>query len=117
MAKKIGATVAALVVLAAVTFLLIRRRGDLDPAEAHSLVDKGALLVDVRTREEFAAGHLPNAVNVPVQELDERLGELGPRERPLVVYCRSGNRSARAAGTLARAGFTAVHNLGAMSRW
>jgi phage shock protein E len=101
----------------AVAFLLVRRAGDLTPAQAHKLVADGALLVDVRSPEEFASGHLPGAVNLPVQELDARLGELGPNDRPLVLYCRSGNRSARAAATLTRAGHKDVHNLGAMSRW
>jgi phage shock protein E len=115
--KKTFALLGVALVLAAAVFLLVRRRGDLTPDEAHRLVERGALLVDVRSPDEFAAGHLPNAVNVPVGELDARLGELGPKDRPLVLYCRSGNRSARAAGTLTRAGFTGVHNLGAMSRW
>jgi len=111
----IGAALA--LIGAAAAFLMIRRAGDLSPAEAHRLVEKGALLVDVRSREEFAAGHLPGAVNVPVAELEGREGELGAKDRALVVYCRSGNRSARAAGILARGGFREVHNLGAMSRW
>lgn len=81
---------------------------------AAELVDKGALLVDVRTPEEFAQEHVLGARNVPVQELSARLTELGPKERPLVIYCRSGARSASAKQLLQNAGFKHVHDMGAM---
>lgn len=61
------------------------------------LVESGALLLDVRTREEFSGGHVPSAVNIPVQELASRLGET---ERAVVVHCRSGGRSAQASTML-----------------
>jgi phage shock protein E len=85
--------------------------------QARAAVAAGARLVDVRTPEEFAAGHLPNAVNVPVTELEGRLAELGPKEASLVVYCRSGARSARAKRLLESAGFRTVVDLGAMGNW
>ncbi len=85
--------------------------------EAHRVVAAGALLVDVRTPQEFAAGHLPGAVNIPVEELSERLGELGAPEQPVVVYCRSGARSSRAERLLQERGFQQVVNLGPMSTW
>ena len=56
--------------------------------EARRLVESGARLVDVRTPGEFAAGHLPGAINIPVQDLERRLHELGPKQAPIVVYCR-----------------------------
>jgi phage shock protein E len=74
------------------------------------------LLIDVRTPEEFDAGHIPGAVNIPVEELGERLNEV-PGETPIVVYCRSGNRSATAAGILARAGYSPVFDLGGIQNW
>ncbi len=83
---------------------------------AHELVEQGALLLDVRTRGEFAGGHLPAAVNVPVGELAERTHELTSPARPIVVYCRSGARSASAASQLRRLGLE-VHDLGPMSAW
>jgi phage shock protein E len=79
-------------------------------------VRKGALLLDVRTAAEFASGHLEGALNIPVQELEARLGEVGPRSRSIVVYCRSGARSATAAATLRRAGFD-VLDIGGMGSW
>ncbi len=84
---------------------------------AHRWVDEGALLLDVRTPEEFAAGHVEGAVNIPVQTLAERISEVGPRERPVVVYCRSGGRSAKATALLREAGYQQVLDLGPMSAW
>ncbi|HKO90680.1 MAG TPA: rhodanese-like domain-containing protein [Polyangiaceae bacterium] len=70
------------------------------------------MVLDVRSRDEFAAGHLSGALNVPVDELETRLSELGPPQRPVAVYCRSGRRSAFAAQLLRRAGFVSVTDLG-----
>jgi phage shock protein E len=114
MARKIGVVLAVVLVAG---YLLLMRRGDIPGADAHRLVESGARLVDVRTREEFEAGHLLGAVNIPVQELDRRMVELEPKGNPVVLYCRSGNRSGRAARMLKSAGYSAVHDLGAMSRW
>jgi rhodanese-related sulfurtransferase len=85
-------------------------------AEAKALVDKGALLLDVRTREEFSSGHVNGALNIPVQELAGRLKELSDKAKPVVVYCRSGGRSASAASLLRQSGYN-VHDLGAMHNW
>ncbi len=84
--------------------------------EAHQLVANGALLLDVRTREEFREHHLKGAVNIPVQELGARIGEAGSTERPVVVYCRSGGRSATAAAMLKAAGYRVV-DLGGIHNW
>lgn len=92
--------------------------GQASSKEARRLVnEEGALLLDVRTPEEFASGHLPGAVNVPVDQLPRRLDEVGSKDKPVVVYCRSGRRSAIAAETLQGGGFQSVHDLGAMSAW
>lgn len=81
-------------------------------------VDGGAAhqLVDVRTPEEFASGHLPDAINIPLQELSGRLGEIAANE-PVVLYCRSGNRSGQAAQLLAGAGYTQILDLGGIIAW
>ena len=69
-------------------------------------------VLDVRTPGEFAEGHLAGAVLLPVQELQQRLGELAPhRQEPVFVYCHSGNRSTVAAKLLVDAGFENVVNL------
>jgi phage shock protein E len=86
-------------------------------ADPHRLVEKGAVLLDVRSEEEFAEGHLPGAVNIPVFELPGRLEEVGIHSRHVVVYCASGERSAWAAKLMRANGFRHVYNMGAMSRW
>jgi phage shock protein E len=80
----------------------------------------GALtLLDVRTPEEFAAGHVPGARNIPVQELAARLSELDTaRNGDIVVYCRSGRRAASALQTLQARGFEHLLHLdGDMQGW
>jgi phage shock protein E len=88
-----------------------------DPAAAKKMIEAGAVIVDVRTAEEFSDGHLPNAVNVPVQELPNRLAEVeklvgGDRDKPIVVYCAAGGRAAKAKAQLDAAGYTRVINGG-----
>jgi rhodanese-related sulfurtransferase len=105
-----------LAVVLLVAYLSFSRSSGAD-AEARQLVANGARLVDVRTPQEFASAHLPGAVNIPVQELDRRMAELGPKDEPIVLYCRSGSRSAYAARMLHGAGYSAVYDLGAMNAW
>ena len=70
------------------------------------------LVLDVRTPAEFKAGHLPNAVLIPVQELQRRIGELAPyRNKDVLVYCATGNRSTVAAKILIDQGFTRIVNM------
>ena len=77
------------------------------------------LIVDVRRPDEFAAGHIPKAVNIPHTEIAQRLDELRPSLRKeVVVYCESGRRAAIAQGILEQAGFTKVlHLQGDMNAW
>jgi rhodanese-related sulfurtransferase len=86
-------------------------------SQAKPAAPSSQIVLDVRTREEFAAAHVPNAVNIPVQELAERYGELGATTTRVVIYCRSGVRSAAAASLLERLGFADVTDIGAMSNW
>lgn len=101
----------------ALSFVASRSAPKADPNEARRRVADGAVLLDVRSPAEFASGHLPGAVNVPVGDIARRAGEIGPLDRPIVVYCRSGARSSAAASALTRHGFVDVLDLGAMSRW
>ena len=86
-----------------------------DGAAAKKLVQGGARLVDVRTPEEYAAGHIEGAVNVPVDTVEAH--DLGEKDQPIVVYCASGRRSARAAAALRAKGFVKLYDLGPMSAW
>ncbi len=74
---------------------------EIDPAQARELASNGAVLVDVRETEEFAAGHIPGAQHVPRGYLESRIeGAVPDRSQHLILYCASGNRSAYAARTL-----------------
>lgn len=84
---------------------------------ARELVSQGWVLLDVRTPEEFQRGHPEVAVNVPVQELAQRLGEVGPPGTRVVVYCQSGGRSAMAADLLRRSGYPEVFDLKSVNHW
>lgn len=94
-----------------------RPQHQLTGAEARRLVGDGALLVDVRSPKEFAQGHLPGAVNVPIDDFEEHVGELLAEHRPLVLYCAAGVRCNKAARMLEEAGSRQVHQLGTMRRW
>ncbi len=75
------------------------------------------IVLDVRTPQEFAAGHIEGARLIPVQDLERHLKAL-PKDRQIYVYCRSGRRSARAAKMLATHGFDRVENmLGGIEAW
>ncbi len=104
---------------AAFLFLAAKGGGTVNGEEARALVNQqGALLLDVRTPEEFSAGHIDGATNIPVQELEARLTSFPARkDQGVVVYCHSGRRSANAVGILTKAGYTRVSDLGAMTNW
>jgi rhodanese-related sulfurtransferase len=104
------------VALAAGFWVFAGGMGRTSGEEARKLVEKGAILIDVRTTEEYAQGHIDGAKNIPVQNLDTRMSEL-PKDKAIVVYCRSGARSSRAMRMLKEKGFTQVYDLGGMSNW
>lgn len=90
--------------------------------EAHALMqsDTTLLLLDVRTPQEWSgsSGHLEGAILIPIQELEERLKELDPhKEKTVIAYCRSGNRSGTAARMLKEHGFKVFNMLGGMIEW
>ena len=96
--------------------------GSIEPkalSERIAWADPSLLVLDVRTPEEYAAGHLPGAVNIPHGELAARVGELeGAREGDIVVYCRTGVRAGQALEVLGKAGFTRLFHLkGDYTRW
>jgi rhodanese-related sulfurtransferase len=103
--------------IGAIAWLVLTRLGKISGERARSLVAGGARLVDVRTEVEYAGGHLTGAMNVPLDRLRSRAAELAEDGRPIVVYCASGVRSARARRILRASGVREVHDLGAMGRW
>jgi molybdopterin/thiamine biosynthesis adenylyltransferase len=86
---------------AELTRLIKSRITEVDPADVHTQMGNGAVIVDVRETEEFAAGHIPGARHVPRGYLESRIeGAVPDRSQHLILYCASGNRSAFAARTL-----------------
>jgi phage shock protein E len=85
--------------------------------KARRLVAEGAVLLDVRSPEEFREGHPKEARNIPVHELQQRLAEVGPPGTKVVVYCASGGRSAWATEMLNRSGYPDVFDLMSVSYW
>lgn len=83
---------------------------------AETMRADGATLLDVRTPAEWRAGRAPGARHIPLDALETRLGEI-PADRPVVVICRSGARSARGAALLRARGFTAATIRGGMRAW
>lgn len=90
-----------------------------DVQQAQQMNAKGALLLDVREPHEYASGHAPGSRLIPVGQLDKRLKEIEAyRDKPVVLICRSGKRSAAATEILQKAGFTAATNVeGGMNAW
>jgi rhodanese-related sulfurtransferase len=84
--------------------------------EARKLVDDGAQLVDVRGDHEWETGRIAGASHIPLDELAQRAGEID-KERPVVFYCRGGNRSSMATAALAEAGYDAVKLSEGITGW
>jgi rhodanese-related sulfurtransferase len=89
---------------------------DVSAEDGHRMVEDGGFLLDVREADEWDAGHAPEAVWIPMGELQARVDEL-PRDRRIVAICRSGARSHTVAGALLGAGFDAVNLDGGMRAW
>ena len=92
---------------------------EVDPSEVHDVVGNGVALVDVRETDEFAQGHLPGAKHVPRGHLESRIeGAVPDRDQRVILYCASGTRSALAADTLARLGYSDVASMtGGITLW
>ena len=89
-------------------------------SEASQMVENNnAIIIDVRNQSEWDAGHIPGAIHIPLSEVKDRIPELIVyKDRPLVMQCYSGKRSAKAAGILQQAGFDNVSNMtGGISAW
>ncbi len=77
----------------------------------------GAVLLDVRTPQEYSEGHIPGSKNVPLQSLDKVRTVVENKDTELFVYCYSGARSRQAAAALGRMGYTKVNNIGGISSY
>ena len=117
-----------LVVIALIVFLIASLGGEqvssnagglpafVSVDEAHQLYEAGTFVLDVRTPEEWNEFHAPNTTLIPLDELASRVDEL-PKDRPIVVVCRSGNRSQTGRDILLQAGFAATSMNGGLNEW
>jgi phage shock protein E len=103
-----------LIPIAALGYLWWSRRS-VSTGDVKAMLERGAQVVDVRTKAEFKAAAHPKSINIPLDELEKGSQKLDS-SRPVLVCCASGSRSALAASILKRKGFQDVHNLGSWRR-
>ncbi len=90
------------------------------PADAKKELeaDKNIALIDVRTRQEYNNGHIPNSILIPLNQLANKSEKKIPeKDRKIIVYCMNGARSASASRILGKMGYTNVYNLGGITSW
>ena len=92
------------------------KRTDINAGVEQYRSTSGAVLLDVRTAEEYAGGHIPGSVNVHLGKL-EGVDQIAKKDTPLFVYCYSGARSANAAAELEGNGYESVRNIGGIAGW
>lgn len=101
----------------AAVFFLLKRAGQISAAAARNHLKNGALVIDVRSPGEFNSGHLPRAINVPLDEIETALPRrVQDKQQVLLLHCLSGTRSAMAKSRLKRLGYPNVFNLGSLRR-
>jgi phage shock protein E len=94
-------------------------RASKDPAKAKEMIANGAVVIDVRTTEEYAGDHLAQATNIPLDQLGSRLGDVekltaGDKSKPVVLHCAAGGRAGKAKKQLEEQGYTNVVNGGGL---
>ena len=102
---------------AVVAFLLLKRLSLVTPATAREWLNKGALVIDVRSEGEFQERHLPRAINIPLGSLGDEIARRAPdKEQAILLHCLSGTRSGMAKARLKQMGYRNVFNLGSYGR-
>lgn len=116
------AIIVIVIAVAVITIVLVTNKHPLyskiPPQEAKQLMSKDCVILDVRTPEEYKEGHIPDAILIP----DYSITELAPQQLPdkdklILVYCRSGNRSKKASELLLKMGYTNVKDFGGIIDW
>ncbi|MGA7107972.1 MAG: rhodanese-like domain-containing protein [Terracidiphilus sp.] len=98
-------------------FMVARRSGQVSKKDAADLLKHGAVVVDVRRAAEFNSGHLSQAFNIPVDEIEGALREkFSDKSRVILVHCKTGLRSRKAKEKMTRMGYTQVFDLGSYER-
>lgn len=112
--SKAALWIVAAALIAVVGFLVLKPAGagvkNIDAKELSTLAGEGVIVLDVRTAGEYGAGHIPGAVNIPIDRLSAEVGSLDS-SKPVAVYCATGSRSSQALGVLQTAGFATVYHL------
>jgi phage shock protein E len=106
-------------VIAAVVAVIftLKKTGQISAKNARAHLKNGALVIDVRSRGEFSSGHLPNAVNIPLDEIETALPRrVKDKNQVLLLHCLSGTRSGMAKSKLKSLGYANVFNLGSFGR-
>lgn len=119
MIKKSGSFILLIILLFAFTSVLLTAASKrIKPDEAKLLYDKGVTFIDVRTLDEYSAGHVKGALNIDFYSKDFKLklSKLD-KSKQYVVYCRSGNRSGQSVTMMEKMGFKELYDLGAFSAW
>ena len=76
---------------------------------------EGAVLIDVRSEEEYGQGHIPGSINIPLNDIERVLQECPEKDTPIFVHCLTGSRSGQAFSFLKRSGYTKVENIGGIA--
>jgi len=107
-----------LVIAAIITVIfMIKKSGQISPKDALAYLKNGALVIDVRSPGEFNSGHLPTAINIPLDEIETALPRrVKDKNQVLLLHCQSGMRSGMAKQKLKSVGYTNVFNLGSYGR-
>ena len=93
------------------------KQPDINKGVADFRNSEGAILVDVRTPQEYREGHIPGSKNVPLQQLDKISSVTENKDAPVFVYCYSGGRSRQAVSMLQRMGYNNVQNIGGITAY
>jgi phage shock protein E len=100
-----------------VVIFLLKKAGQISARDAQEYLKEGALVIDVRSRDEFSSGHLAVAINIPLDEIEATVPiRVNDKNRLLLLHCQSGMRSAVAVKKLKSLGYTKAFNLGSLSR-
>lgn len=104
--------ISVITILALLISLTAMAAGDQDEAkQAWPMIEDGVLVLDVRSAEEFEEGHIKGAINIHWDEYDALVEAIGEdKQRPVVVYCRSGNRAGKSIEELSVRGYTGLYN-------
>ena len=99
------------------SFFHFNKQPDINQGVAKYLSMPGAVLLDVRTPQEYREGHIPGSINLPLQALDNAEEIIENEDTPIYVYCHSGSRSRQAAALLGAMGYTNVKNIGGIAAY